>query len=73
MEGNAAGNVDDLFDLKGQNMLPAELPAGFETKGIVAMVFSCVAALLGLAVIAKYGLQDIGKKVPKEDGAVGGK
>ena len=71
MEGNAAGNVDDLLDLRGQNSPPKPLPAGFEAKGIVAMVFSCVAALLGLAVISRYGLQDVGKKAPKGQGAVG--
>jgi iron transport multicopper oxidase len=50
--GNAAGNRVDIFDLKGANRSPSPLPAGFTPRGIVAMAFSIVAALLGLAVIA---------------------
>jgi len=50
--GNAAGNTVDVFDLKGANRAPNPLPAGFTPRGIVAMTFSIVAALLGLAVIA---------------------
>lgn len=49
--GNAAGNTVDLLDLRGQNKAHAPLPAGFTAKGIVAMTFSVLAALLGLAVI----------------------
>lgn len=50
--GNAAGNTIDLLDLKGQNKSPAPLPAGFTARGIVALVFSCISAILGMAVIA---------------------
>jgi iron transport multicopper oxidase len=49
--GNAAGNTKDYLDLTGQNMMVPPLPAGFTTKGYVAMVFSCVAGVLGLASI----------------------
>lgn len=56
--GNAAGNTKDLFDLTGQNVSPAPLPAGFTAKGIVALVFSCVAAILGLLSIAWYNRID---------------
>ncbi len=52
--GNAAGNTVDLLDLKGENASPAPLPAGFTAGGIVALVFSCISAVLGLAVIAWY-------------------
>jgi iron transport multicopper oxidase len=58
--GNAAGNTKDLLDLTGQNRPPNRLPDGFTAKGIVAMTFSCVAALLGMAFIAWYGLADMG-------------
>ncbi|KAL2871455.1 putative ferrooxidoreductase Fet3 [Aspergillus lucknowensis] len=58
-EGNAAGNVDDLLDLSGQNEQPAWLPAGFTARGIVALVFSCVSAVLGMGFIAVYGLSGI--------------
>ncbi|KAK7519477.1 putative ferrooxidoreductase Fet3 [Phyllosticta citriasiana] len=53
--GNAAGNTVDLFDLTGENRSVDPLPAGFEAKGIVALVFSCVAAFLGMAAVAWYG------------------
>ena len=51
-QGNAAGNTVDFFDLTGENVSPAPLPSGFTARGIVALVFSCVAAFLGLASIA---------------------
>ena len=50
--GNAAGNTVNVFDLKGQNRSPAPLPAGFTARGIVALVFSCLAAFLGMGAIA---------------------
>jgi len=50
--GNAAGNTVDLLDLRGANVAPKPLPAGFTAKGIVAMTFSVLAALIGLAVIS---------------------
>ena len=62
--GNAAGNTKDLFDLKGARVSPAPLPAGFTARGIVALVFSCLSAFLGVAVIAWYGAGEIGKGEP---------
>jgi iron transport multicopper oxidase len=59
-QGNAAGNVKDVFDLTGQTHSVAPLPAGFTAKGIVALVFSCLTAFLGLAVISWYGIQPVG-------------
>lgn len=50
--GNAAGDTIDLLNLKGQNKSPAPLPAGFTARGIVALVFSCISAFLGMAIIA---------------------
>ncbi|KAL8870239.1 MAG: hypothetical protein Q9174_003670 [Haloplaca sp. 1 TL-2023] len=61
--GNAAGNTVDLLNLKGENRPPAPLPAGFQAKGIVAMVFSVVAACVGMGVIGWYGGLEIGSKV----------
>lgn len=52
--GNAAGNTVDVLDLKGANVAAKPLPAGFTPRGVVAMVFSCVAALVGLGVIVWY-------------------
>lgn len=52
--GNAAGNTVDFMNLKGENLPPAPLPAGFTAKGIVALVFSVLAAFLGMAVISWY-------------------
>lgn len=53
--GNAAGNSKDWFDLTGENQAVAPLPAGFTSRGIVALVFSCISAALGVAFIAWYG------------------
>lgn len=63
--GNAAGNTQNFLDLTGQNMQPADLPAGFTARGIVAMVFSCVAAFLGMAAIAWYGMSDVAITEPE--------
>ncbi|KAH7081021.1 iron transport multicopper oxidase-like protein FET3 [Paraphoma chrysanthemicola] len=60
--GNAAGNTKDYTDLRGENRSPGKLPAGFTARGIVALVFSCVAAFLGMAVIAWYGTKPIKSK-----------
>lgn len=51
-EGNAAGNTINFLDLTGEPVPPAPLPAGFTARGIVALVFSCISALIGMAVIA---------------------
>lgn len=51
-EGNAAGNTENYYDLTGANVSPAPLPDGFTPRGIVALTFSIVAALVGLAVIS---------------------
>ncbi|KAF2025724.1 iron transport multicopper oxidase FET3 precursor [Setomelanomma holmii] len=61
-KGNAAGNTVDLLDLTGENKSPGTLPAGFTARGIVALVFSCVAAFLGMAVIFWYGMKPIKSK-----------
>ncbi|KAH4051143.1 hypothetical protein HBI26_149390 [Parastagonospora nodorum] len=60
--GNAAGNTKDLLDLSGENKSPGELPAGFTARGIVALVFSCLAAFLGMATIGWYGMRPIKAK-----------
>jgi iron transport multicopper oxidase len=54
--GNAAGNTVDLLNLAGQPTPPKPLPAGFTARGIVALVFSCISGILGVAVIIWYGL-----------------
>ncbi|OQE31495.1 hypothetical protein PENSTE_c001G04650 [Penicillium steckii] len=61
-EGNAAANTEDWLDLTGQNKQVDWLPSGFTTKGIVAMVFSCVSAFLGMAFISVYGATGIQAK-----------
>ncbi|KAK0706656.1 Cupredoxin [Lasiosphaeria miniovina] len=53
--GNAAGNSANYLDLSGQNVPPGLIPEGFTTRGIVALVFSIISGLLGVAVIAWYG------------------
>ncbi|CAI5760785.1 unnamed protein product [Candida verbasci] len=58
-QGNAAGNSTDFLNLYGQNVQEKRLPTGFTARGIIALVFSCVSAILGLATIAYYGMNDI--------------
>lgn len=60
--GNAAGNTVDLLDLKGQPSPPGPIPAGFTAKGIVALVFSIISALIGMVFIGWYGAMPIGKE-----------
>lgn len=57
--GNAAANTLSLLDLTGQPSPPAPLPSGFTAGGIVALVFSCVAAFLGIAAVTWYGLGEL--------------
>ncbi|SCU96426.1 LANO_0E13476g1_1 [Lachancea nothofagi CBS 11611] len=58
-EGNAAGNSTDYLNLFGENVQEKFIATGFTAKGIVAFVFSCIAAVLGLISIAVYGLMDL--------------
>lgn len=57
--GNAAGNTENFFDLTGANVSPGPLPDGFTPRGIVALTLSIVAGLLGVAVIAWYGMGEM--------------
>ena len=49
--GNAAANTKYVLDQRGLNKPARPVPAGFTARGIVALVFSCIAALAGLAAI----------------------
>ncbi|KAF2497204.1 iron transport multicopper oxidase FET3 precursor [Lophium mytilinum] len=60
--GNAAGNTINVLDLKGQPLPPPRLPSGFTARGIVALVFSVIAAFLGLATISWYGAAPLSKE-----------
>lgn len=62
--GNAAGNTVNLLNLDGQNRPPPPLPKGFEARGIVALAFSCLSGILGVAVIVWYGLAGEVKTAP---------
>ena len=64
-KGNAAGNDKDFFNLAGQNLAPGRIPAGFTARGIVALVFSCISAFLGIAVVSFYGIKGIQKHKPE--------
>ncbi|KIX07946.1 uncharacterized protein Z518_02600 [Rhinocladiella mackenziei CBS 650.93] len=66
--GNAAANTEDFLDLTGANVSPAPLPDGFQTKGIVAMTFSILAGLLGVAVVAWYGMGEMGEIARERQG-----
>lgn len=65
-QGNAAADTVDLTDLDGQNTQLPFLPSGFTARGIVALVFSCISAFLGMAFITVYGLSEP-KVLQKED------
>lgn len=67
-EGNAAGNTKDYTDLTGQNVQPGWIPDGFTTRGIVAMVFTVLSAVLGMGSIVLYGLSDL-KFASKSNGS----
>ncbi|KAL1876840.1 hypothetical protein VTK73DRAFT_9142 [Phialemonium thermophilum] len=58
-QGNAAGNTVNLLDLSGQNKQPGWIPGGFTARGIVALVFSVISAVLGIASLVVYGMLDI--------------
>ncbi|EXJ83133.1 hypothetical protein A1O1_06752 [Capronia coronata CBS 617.96] len=55
-KGNAAADTQDFTDLDGQNKQVKSLPSGFTARGIVALVFSCISAFLGMGFIVVYGL-----------------
>ncbi|CAO3563124.1 unnamed protein product [Mortierella alpina] len=55
-QGNAAGNVG--LDMTGMNVGPRVLERKFRAKGIVALVFSVLAALMGLATVVWYADED---------------
>lgn len=57
--GNAAGNTVNFMDLTGANVQHKALPSGFTARGIVALVFSCIAGIIGLIAIAFYGMADV--------------
>lgn len=57
-EGNAAGNTVDFLDLTNQNAQEGPLPEGFTFKGVIAFIFSCVSAILGVGFIGWYGVSD---------------
>ncbi|KAG0005660.1 hypothetical protein BGZ80_004046 [Entomortierella chlamydospora] len=54
--GNAAGK--EGLDLTGANLGPDPLPGTFTAKGIVALVFTIIAALLGLGTVIWYARED---------------
>lgn len=56
--GNAAGNAVNFLDLTGANVQEKPLPDGFTARGIVALVFSCLAGFLGICSIAYYGMTE---------------
>ena len=70
-QGNAAGNTKNLLDISGMNVSPGLLPEGFTARGIVALVFSCIAGFAGIATIVWYGLGEIsGVEQAKEENKI---
>ncbi|KAK6462931.1 Cupredoxin [Scheffersomyces coipomensis] len=62
-KGNAAGNFGeshtDWSNLHGENTQFPPLPAGFTTKGYIAMLVCSLAAVYGVYSIYKYGMEDV--------------
>lgn len=56
--GNAAGN-SDLLNLSGQRTPVGPLPLGITPRGIVALFFCALSAVIGMATIAWYGLHQL--------------
>ena len=57
--GNAAARTTDLLNVEGANVSVPPLPAGFTARGIVALVFSIVAAFVGMAAVTYYGMGEL--------------
>ncbi|OAR00216.1 hypothetical protein LLEC1_04515 [Akanthomyces lecanii] len=70
-QGNAAANTKDLLDLTGEPSPPRPLPAGFTKRGIVAFVFSCITGILGVLVVAWYGMSAPAKSAHDPEPLVG--
>jgi iron transport multicopper oxidase len=51
-----SGNIVDYLNLKGQNNPLGFIPAGFITRSILALVFSCVCVVVGIISIAVHGV-----------------
>jgi iron transport multicopper oxidase len=51
--------MEDLLNLEGATVAPPPLPAGFTTRGIIALLFSVFAAILGMAAVARYGMAEL--------------
>lgn len=64
-KGNAAASTDWL-NLSEENKQPDFLPEGFTARGIVALVFSFITAILGMCAITWYGLADVQPKAQPE-------
>ncbi|KUJ12595.1 putative ferrooxidoreductase Fet3 [Mollisia scopiformis] len=70
--GNAAGNVEDFLDLRGENKQAGFIPYGkFTAKGYVAMGVSVSSACAGILCLAVYGMSD-GKGGKKSGGGGAG-
>ena len=57
--GNAAARTSDLLNVDGANVSPPPLPTGFTTRGVIALLFSIVAAFVGMAAVAWYGMGEL--------------
>ena len=69
-QGNAAGRTDDLLNLNGAHLSHPPLPGGFTARGIVALVSSAVAALLGIAALSWYGMGELAQAAQEQESVV---
>ncbi|KAL1899946.1 hypothetical protein Cpir12675_001167 [Ceratocystis pirilliformis] len=67
-KGNAAGNDRDFLDLTGERTAPRTLPEGFTAKGWIALGFSSIVGIIGMAAVVWYGLSEpLEHKLCRED------
>lgn len=65
------GADEEVLNLEGASISPDPLPAGFTKGGVVALVFSCLAAVAGLAAVSWYGVGELKGKEEEEEGDAG--
>lgn len=58
VQGNAAANDKDFFDLAGQYLQPKYLPDGFTARGYIALAMSTLMAFVGIGFLIWYSVVD---------------
>lgn len=59
MKGNATNSYEDFFKLEWESVHPKWFPNRSTKNGIIVMIFSHLAGILDVVIIAVYGLLNI--------------